>query len=326
MQRPSTRRISPGHVRAAVGVVLLVSALVGTEASGQHADRWSTTNLVPVAVPALELATPGSVLTRTATDGPHLALDVRREAWILGMPARLTLVTEIVPEPARLVPRGGFDPGDIGWSVDRSILGNHDPGASRASDHTRDASLLLPLVVSVVTARGGHVWRDVAVGGGVYAEALLISRSLTHLGKVVLGRPRPGAFILQPGDAETLEQGAVGSGIFHSMPSSHASTAWTGASVAVTSHLLLRPRAHGLERFGLGFVGGALAGATSALRVSSGAHFPSDVIAGAGLGVASGVLVPLVHLEDRPLPSHRAVLESVSGVALGTLLGVLLGG
>lgn len=319
-----TRRTSPARLLASVGAVLLLSTFAGTEASGQRADRWPAPDLPAVVVPALP--TPTSVLAGTPTTEAHLSLDVRREAWLLGMGTRLALVAEIFPEPTRTVSGDELDPRDIGWSADRNVIGNDDPGASRASDRTRAASLLLPVVVSVATARSGRRWRDVAVAGAVYSEALFISKTLSHLGKIVLGRPRPGAYRPRSVAGDRIVQEPVGSGTFHSMPSSHASTAWTGASVAVTSHLLLRPGARGLERFGVGFVGGALAGVTSALRVSSGAHFPSDVIAGAGIGIASGVLVPLVHVEDRPLPSGRAVLQSMSGVAVGTLLGVLLGG
>lgn len=323
MPRPFTRRTPPTRLRAPAGVVLLLCIFAATEASGQRAAGWPAQDLRAVAVPALVGTTPPSVVAGTPTVGAHLTLDARREAWLLGTATRLWLAAEIFPEPIRTMPGGGLDPRDIGWSVDRGVIDNDDPGASRASDRTRAASLLLPVVVSVATARSGRRWRDVAVAGAVYAEALFISKTLSHLGKIMLGRPRPGAYRPRP---DAAMHGPVGSGTFHSMPSSHASTAWTGASVAVTSHLLLRPRARGLERFGVGFVGGAVAGATSALRVSSGAHFPSDVIAGAGIGIASGVLVPLVHADDRPLPSRRAILQSVSGVAVGTLLGVLLGG
>ncbi|MDM7915213.1 MAG: phosphatase PAP2 family protein, partial [Candidatus Eisenbacteria bacterium] len=48
-----------------------------------------------------------------------------------------------------------------------------------------------------------------------------------------------------------------------------------------------------------------VATSTALLRVVSGEHFPSDVVAGAALGAAAGILIPLVHHEgggsgDRP--------------------------
>lgn len=321
-----SRRSSTGPVWIRVGLVLLLTISLGAEARGQRADGRTRLDLPLFEVPTLESRDPGVDLADATPKRPSLTLDPSREAWLLGIAARLWLVTQLVTEEARVVPAGGFDPGAIRWSFDRGVVGNHDPRASRTSDRTREASLLLPGALLVLTARSGRRGRDLAVGGTVYAEALLLTKSLTHLGKVLLGRPRPGTYATGPDASDATSPEPVGSGAFHSLPSSHAATAWTGASLAVTTHLLLRPRARGLERFGLGFVGGALAGATSALRVSSGAHFPSDVIAGAGVGIASGVLIPLVHRDSRPPPGRRAILQSVGGLAMGTLAGVLLGG
>lgn len=273
------------------------------------------------AVPALVLGAPDFAV------GPdhHLALELRREIWLLSVAGRFWLASRIVPELTRTVPPGGLASETIRWSFDRGAVGASDLSASRLSDHARQASLLLPVALSVVTARTSERWRDVAVGGTVYAEALLLSKTLTHLGKGAIGRPRPGLYVGAWSGSDSGDGTVVGSGAFHSMPSSHASTAWTGAATAFASHLLLRPRAGWAERAGVGFVGGALAGATSALRVSAGAHFPSDVIAGAGIGIGSGILVPLLHRGGLPLPSREAWLQTMGGVVAGTVVGVLLG-
>lgn len=272
-------------------------------------------------VPVLAHRAPDFVGARNG----HLSLELRREVWLLSVAGRFWLASQIVPELTATVPPGGLESETIRWSFDRGAVGAPDLSASRLSDHARQASLLLPVALSVVTARTSERWRDVAVGGTVYAEALLLTKTLTHLGKVTIGRPRPGLYLRAPGDSDPAGGAVVGSGAFHSMPSSHASMAWTGAATAFTSHLLLRPQAGWAERIGVGFVGGALAGAASALRVDAGAHFPSDVIAGAGIGIGSGILVPLLHRGEHPLPSRDAWLQTVGGVVAGTVVGVLLG-
>ena len=93
--------------------------------------------------------------------------------------------------------------------------------------------------------------------------------------------------------------------------------------MGMTTHLLQRPRASWVERAGVGFLGGVLAGSTSALRVEAGQHFPSDVLVGAGIGVVSGVAVPLLHRGEQQIRTD-AVLQMVGGGLAGTFLGVVL--
>lgn len=302
----------PGAAYPAALLLLLVAShpteAWGRQASAPTSHPWAD---------SLDAEDAGSGTAPAA----RLEFDLRREASVLGLVAGFHTASELVPEPIRFVPATGFDPLEIDWSVDRNVLGTSEASAGPASDHARDAAVLLPMVLSAFTAGS---WRTLAASGGVYAEALLITRTVTHLGKVAFGRPRPGTYGPQPVSEAGLRY-APSASAFHSMPSGHASAAWTGAAMAFTSHLLLRPRASGAERFGLGFVAGALAGATSALRVEAGAHFPSDVIAGAGVGIASGILVPLAHRGELPLPRREAWLQTIAGVALGTVTGVVLG-
>ena len=63
---------------------------------------------------------------------------------------------------------------------------------------------------------------------------------------------------------------------------------------------------------------------TALCRVQAGQHFPSDVLVGSGIGVASGIAIPLLHRGDRSLPSRRALLETLGGTVLGSVLVVAL--
>jgi membrane-associated phospholipid phosphatase len=66
-----------------------------------------------------------------------------------------------------------------------------------------------------------------------------------------------------------------------------------------------------------------LAGATSALRVEAGQHFPTDVVVGAVLGISTGVAVPLFHRGEQQIRTY-AVWQMVGGGLAGTFLGVVL--
>lgn len=318
---PTRKRV--GILAAPIALLVLVGSHADLRAQGPTSPFPSTgTSFL---VQALDPPAAVRPLGLGAGETPHFALEIRREALLFSIAGRLAVATQLVREPVRRLPLAGLDPMEIDWSLDREVVGPSEPASGRASDRMRDAAVLFPIVLSTFLARGSEPWRDLAASGVVYAEALLITSTATHLGKTLIGRPRPGAYLPQPESPGSRGPVPVGAGAFHSMPSSHASVAWTGAAVAFTSHLLLRPDAGWLERSGVGFVGGALAGAASALRVQSGAHFPSDVVAGAGIGIASGVLVPLAHRGDRPLPSREAWLQSIAGTAAGAIVGVLLG-
>ena len=152
----------------------------------------------------------------------------------------------------------------------------------------------------------------------------MISQGLTRLGKGAFGRPRPYAYQSVDARSNASAYDASKAGTFHSMPSGHSSSAWTGAAVAMTEHLLHRPDAGWLERAGVGFLGGALAGATSVLRVAAGQHFPSGVLVGAGIGIATGVAVPLLHRGEQPLPSFSSWAQSAGGSLAGVVVGLLV--
>ena len=246
-----------------------------------------------------------------------------RDITLSGVGAGLLVTGLLLPANHVDVPPQGFDPGDIAWSVDRDIVGNHSRGADLAGDWTRDASLVFPLSLAFATAQEGERWHGFGRSSLVYAETILLSQGLTWLGKSALGRARPFTYLSADARPDNLSYDVAKERAFASMPSGHSSSAWAGAALGMTTHLLQRPQAGWIERAGVGFLGGTLAGATAALRVEAGQHFPSDVIAGAGIGVLTGVAVPMLHRGDRQLQTN-AVLQMVGGGLAGTFLGVML--
>lgn len=257
---------------------------------------------------------------------PYPSLDMRRELRLLVLGAGFLGASHLVPEPTRPLPTAGLDPTRIQWSFDRSTVGPTDDSAERASDWTRDGALALPLVLSWLMPPDGDQSSASARTGVVFAETLLLTGGLTRLGKTVFGRARPFAYLPENQRPPEASTPVPSTETFYSFPSGHSAMAWASASLAVTEHLLRRPSAHWTENLGVGFVGGALAGATSALRVEAGVHFPSDVVAGAGLGILTGVAVPLAHRGGATLPTSRAWLEVAGGALAGTLFGLVLAG
>jgi len=111
--------------------------------------------------------------------------------------------------------------------------------------------------------------------------ALLASRALIDdmlvvgVLKVALGRERP------PGGSFGGPPDGVRSGDYRSLPSGHASAAWTMASVISSRHR---------QRW-VPFVLYGFAGAVSITRVTSGRHFYGDVVPGALIGYSIGKMV-----------------------------------
>lgn len=253
---------------------------------------------------------------------PHL--DGWREGGLSLVGSGLLLSGRFIDAPLRDVPTEGLDPLRISSSLDRGAVGELNTRASSVSDWTRNAALAFPFAVSLATSPDGARKSGLARTAVVHAETLLISGGLTQLGKKLLGRTRPYAYVSAPsrpdGTAYDVTQGRT----FLSMPSGHASAAWAGTAMGLTEYMLNRPQAPWWERAAVGFSGGALAGVTSALRVEAGQHFPSDVLAGAGIGVVTGVTIPLLHRGDRRIPSPKSWLQMTGGVLVGTFLGTLV--
>lgn len=143
------------------------------------------------------------------------------------------------------------------------------------------ASLLLPLVN---LATPNSQWFKI---GTMYAETLLFAFVIKDLIKICENRARPYMYF------DGYPQDEVDGGDWNnSFPSGHTTMAFAGASF---SAFVFSQYFDGLPRLAVICGSSVLAAGTALCRIMSGNHFLSDVIVGAIIGSASGILIPLLH-------------------------------
>ena len=281
----------------------------------------------------------GSEVNQTGPPGPRL----RRDRLLLLTAAALatSLAGGAIGVDRDVVPAQGLDRSDVTLAIDRRAVRARDERFDRASNWMVGIAVAFPLVAgalgleaearAVPTDARRAAGEDLAPGGDVfipgmlrrlalYAQASFLNDGLTLLLKNTVSRPRPGLYMPWAEAAGTPEGWS-----FESFPSGHASRAGCAAAFGVFDHLMTRSYADWREHFATGLAAGALAGATAALRVEAGEHFPTDVAGGLALGVACGVGVPLLHgyahADGAPVrPRRSAWLASWGGMAAGVAL------
>jgi len=266
-----------------------------------------TDQLTPVPTRSPKSARPAYQLY-FEVDGPLLTISV---AYAIGRFIRGGLA------PAYCAPvRGSVmeqstecDPSTLNW-LDRQVAGRYQPGWSTWSNVGLYG-------IEALGAAGVLVDDGLRAGLNdlvVVAEATLTASAAAGISTAVTGRPRPYMYGTQAPLA-VRESGDGGLSYF----SSHASTAF-GASTAVfvTLH-----RLHPDDTWPwLVLAGGSLAsGFVGATRILAGEHFPTDVVAGAAVGAAIGLLVPALH--KAPVRLDVAPLATAGGGGGLAILGAL---
>ncbi|MFM2118555.1 MAG: hypothetical protein RL722_23 [Pseudomonadota bacterium] len=175
------------------------------------------------------------------------------------------------------------------------------------------------------------VWRGRDPASLRLAAALLwslpVGGLITHLPKRLLATPRPPA-VLEPGSFHLIGEALTR----HSLPSGHSLTAFTLATLLA---LVMVPGTDGRMAAGAGAPVAsrgrgwllaaacfALAGLVALSRVAVAAHWPSDISAGAGLGLLAGLAA--VALADRDGGRFARWLGGRRGQLALTLLTAVL--
>jgi membrane-associated phospholipid phosphatase len=167
---------------------------------------------------------------------------------------------------------------------DRLAMFSYSRGLDVASDVLMYASMTLPMALAL------SVSQDQAFAAGViYFEVMSRAFFAKNTLKFLLPRVRPWVYLApETGSVPEVWEGN------DSFPSGHATMAFAAAAFGITVAVLDLPT--GSPWF-IPFVAGesSLAVLTASFRVVSGMHFMTDVIAGAVLGTAIGIALPLAH-------------------------------
>jgi membrane-associated phospholipid phosphatase len=177
--------------------------------------------------------------------------------------------------------------------IDRGALSQTpDPNAGTYSTIGVGAAVAFSVIDPILSGfRESSVQTGLA-DGILYAESMALTFAATDMVKMAVRRPRPYAYL----DAEAHKgdpnyAAATDSGV--SFFSGHAAIAATIGATA--TYLAFARSPHTARPWITLIVAAGLSTFVSIERVRSGAHFPTDVIAGSVAGAGIGVVVPHLH-------------------------------
>lgn len=178
-----------------------------------------------------------------------------------------------------------FDKNNVN-AFDRFFMHNYNFTLDRVAGNV----LLTGALVTPLSLLASSPKNDWATYGVMYAETLLIANGLKEISKMIVNRYRPMCYFKNGDSYSTYKN----SGDFaNSFVSGHSTMAFAGA--AFTSYVFCKSFPDSSLKYAVCGGSFAFAAATAVVRVLSGNHFVSDVLAGAVLGSAVGILVPWLH-------------------------------
>jgi undecaprenyl-diphosphatase len=168
--------------------------------------------------------------------------------------------------------------------LDRLAMFGYSRGLDVASDIGMYAAMAAPLALAL------GISQDQAFAAGViYLEVMSRAFFGKNTLKFLLPRVRPWVYLAPvTGSVPEVWEGN------DSFPSGHSTMVFAAAAFGVTVAALDLPSGSPWF-FPFAATEVSLAAITASLRVFSGMHFMTDVIAGAALGTAIGIALPLIH-------------------------------
>lgn len=233
------------------------------------------------------------------------SLDLLADAALIGGGLALYGGSLYLESKKPMPDKTAVDPQSIPF-FDRLYPSAPSPALTTAGDDLALASSALPLVL--LFGRSGS---EMLTLGVMYVETLGLAYGLDSLLKSVVVRYRPYAYSTStPADFSDSEVTA-------SFPSSHATLAFSAAVFTGFVFDELNPDSN--LRPWVWASGLTVAVVVSTLRVASGDHFLSDVVAGSAIGAASGFLVPLLHERIHAIKTKPT--DTVSSIELAPTAG-----
>lgn len=178
-------------------------------------------------------------------------------------------------------------------SFDRLTISWHSPWASTAANYLLAALAPFFITLELVDYGPGN-WRGYLTDTMVVGESVVLSGLLNEFIRRAVHRPRPYMY-----EAGVYPQSRTSEEAWNSFYSGHAAAAFAFAVSLSYGFQIRHPNSPWRYVMWIGTL--TYAAFQASLRVASGDHFPTDVLAGAVVGSAIGILVPVLH--RRPFAS-----------------------
>ncbi|WP_052299747.1 phosphatase PAP2 family protein [Treponema primitia] len=172
-------------------------------------------------------------------------------------------------------------------AVDKSLMFKYNKNLDTISTWAAYGTLVIPGLSLLGNIKDYNAWLSY---GTMYAEAFLLTYGTKDILKTAIARNRPYTYFggIPKGEEEDY---------YNSFPSGHTSFAFLGATFLSTTFYHEYPD----SKWKVPVIIGSYAAATgiASMRILSGNHFITDVIAGAVIGSLYGWLIPTLHLRAR---------------------------
>ena len=182
------------------------------------------------------------------------------------------------------------DPNNVN-AFDRTVIGYHSSGSKTASDVLFFSGMLMPFgfhALNVGLTNPTDGWEGYGKDVLVLTETLATTLVLNNLLDMAVRRPRPLVYDTSVPDEERLDPNSA-----FSFPSGHTAVVFAMGTAYSRLYMQRHPDSPWIIPI---WIGSYAAGtATGLTRIFAGEHYWTDVLAGAAMGVSTGLLIPWLH-------------------------------
>lgn len=199
-------------------------------------------------------------------------------------------------------------------SFDRFAIFQRDETSDHASDVLQTAFVASSVISTGVFSN--FKWKEWGTLAAMYAETFIWNLGITYSFKNYISRPRPYVY---RSDFLTNNGGNTGTSDFQSHISGHTSTVFMCAMFISKTYSDIFPKSKG--KWAVWTVSFSLATLAGVLRVTSGSHFPTDVIHGAFWGSVVGYFIPVLHKKPMFLGKKKKAQLKLSPFGMNDFYG-----